>query len=167
MHTLGLFSGTGGLLCQMHSQTTAYDPETSINSWFNSMAMKIKMKDEHWAGQKCYFINITNIALWLTCPSRTTISNSSKAPLRIQLRMWEVVRTYVFNISLISTLNMIDQYHLYNHLYKGSHHKKKVLFLWTLSVPPLAPPPGLRTLRGVFFLKARTSDSWRLERKNA
>ena len=31
---------------------------------------------------------------------------------------------------------------------------KKVTFLWTLSVPPLAPPPppqGLRTLRGVFF----------------
>ena len=41
---------------------------------------------------------------------------------------------------------------------KGSHHQKKVLFLWTLSVPPLAPP-GLRTLRGVFFLKARTGDS--------
>ena len=45
-------------------------------------------------------------------------------------------------------------------------NKKKVTFLWTLSVPPLAPP-GLRTLRGVFFLKARTSDSRRLERKNA
>ena len=30
---------------------------------------------------------------------------------------------------------------------------KKVMFQWTLSVPPLAPPPGLRTLRGVFFFK--------------
>ena len=48
-------------------------------------------------------------------------------------------------------------------------NKKKVTFLWTLSVPPLAPPlpPGLRTLRGVFFLKARTSDSRRLEIKKA
>ena len=51
---------------------------------------------------------------------------------------------------------------------KGSHQRKIVTFLWTLSVPPLAPPPsqGLRTLRGVVFLKARTSESQRLERKN-
>ena len=53
-------------------------------------------------------------------------------------------------------------------LVREAINKKKVTFLWTLSVPPLAPPPpGLRTLRGVFFLKARTSDSRRLERKNA
>ena len=35
-------------------------------------------------------------------------------------------------------------------------------FRSSLSSPP---PPRLRTLRGVFFLKARTSDSRRLERK--
>ena len=49
---------------------------------------------------------------------------------------------------------------------QGSHRQKKVTFLWTLSVPPLAPRPHLRTPRGVFFLKARTSDSRRLERKH-
>ena len=39
-------------------------------------------------------------------------------------------------------------------------HKKKVMFLWTLSVPHKPPPPpqGLRTLLGgSFLLKARTS----------
>ena len=59
--------------------------------------------------------------------------------------------------------------HILQRLLREAVKRKKVTFLWTLSVPPLAPPPppGLRTLRGVFFLKARTSDSRRLERKNA
>ena len=35
---------------------------------------------------------------------------------------------------------------------EGSHHEKKVMFLWTLSVPPLAPPPRFYgRLRGSFF----------------
>ena len=35
---------------------------------------------------------------------------------------------------------------------KGSHPWKKVLFLWTLSVPPLAPPPLVYgRLGGSFF----------------
>ena len=52
-------------------------------------------------------------------------------------------------------------------LSKGSHQRKKVTKLRTLSVPPLAPPPSphLRTLMGVFFLKARTDDSRHLAKK--
>ena len=49
---------------------------------------------------------------------------------------------------------------------KGSQQRKKVTKLRTLSVPPLAPPPRhLRTLMGVFFLKARTDDSRHLAKK--
>ena len=40
-------------------------------------------------------------------------------------------------------------------MHKGSPpQEKKVTFLWTLSVPPLAPTKGLRTLRGSSFLFA-------------
>ena len=46
------------------------------------------------------------------------------------------------------------------------HHQKKVTKLRTFSVPLLAPPsPHLRTLMGVFFLKARTDDSRHLAKK--
>ena len=50
---------------------------------------------------------------------------------------------------------------------KGSHQgKKSNVSMDPFRSPPCPPPPpGLRTLRGVFFLKARTSDSRRLERK--
>ena len=44
--------------------------------------------------------------------------------------------------------------------------EKKSRFYGHFPYPPQPPPPqGLRMLRGVFFLKARTSDSRRLERK--
>ena len=43
---------------------------------------------------------------------------------------------------------------------------KKVTKLRTLSVAPLAPPPPhIRTLMGVFFLKARTDDLRHLAKK--
>ena len=49
---------------------------------------------------------------------------------------------------------------------KGSHQgKKSNVSMDTFRSSLSPPPPGLRTLRGVFFLKARTSDSRRLERK--
>ena len=35
----------------------------------------------------------------------------------------------------------------------------------TFRTPLCPPPPGLRALRGVFFLKTRTSDSRQLEKK--
>ena len=49
----------------------------------------------------------------------------------------------------------------------GRPSVKKVTKLRTFSVPPLAPPPSLhlRTLMGVFFLKARTDDSRHLAKK--
>ena len=46
--------------------------------------------------------------------------------------------------------------------YKGIHPQRKVTKLQTFSVPP---PRDLRTLMGVFFRKARTSDSRHLAKK--
>ena len=48
---------------------------------------------------------------------------------------------------------------------KGSHPKQKVMFLWTLSVPPLAPPPRIYGHLGGSFFLTRTSDSRQLEKK--
>ena len=72
--------------------------DSNLWPWFqltNDLA-----KEDHMSPRTSQDLRFTNTNILkeidqrLTCPSSTTISSSSRAPFRIQLRIWEVVNTF-------------------------------------------------------------------------